>query len=79
MKITYQLTGPARKELANAIGHLLGIDPVYKGPSSFAYDIGGYIVDKNGDLSTPDGAVSDDVFRLVDALLAEYLPEEVQP
>ena len=78
MKITYNVTGPARKELVNAIAHLLAVASVYQGPPSFAYDIGGYVVDKNGNLNTPDEAETDDVFRLVDALYAEYeyKPEE---
>ena len=78
MKITYNVTGPARKELVNAIAHLLAVASVYQGPPSFAYDIGGYVVDKNGNLLTPEEAETDDVFRLVDALYAEYeyTPEE---
>ena len=78
MKITYNVTGPARKELVNAIAHLLAVAPVYQGPPSFAYNIGTYVVDKNGNLNTPDEATTDDVFRLVDALYAEYeyKPEE---
>ena len=78
MKITYNVTGPARKELVNAIAHLLAVDSVYQGPPSFAYNIGGYVVDKNGNLNTPEEAETDDVFRLVDALYAEYeyKPEE---
>ena len=78
MKITYNVTGPARKELVNAIAHLLAVASVYQGPPSFAYNIGGYVVDKNGNLNTPEEAETDDVFRLVDALYAEYeyKPEE---
>ena len=78
MKITYNITGSARKEFANAIAHLMGAESVYQGPPSFAYDVGGYIVDKNGNLETPEGATTDDIFRLVDALYAEYeyKPEE---
>ena len=78
MKITYNITGPARKELVNAIAHLLAVASVYQGPPSFAYNIGGYVVDKNGNLNTPEEAETDDVFRLVDALYAEYeyKPEE---
>ena len=78
MKITYNVTGTARKEFVNAIAHLLAVTSVYQGPPSFAYDIGGYVVDKNGNLNTPDEAETDDVFRLVDALYAEYeyKPEE---
>jgi len=78
MKITYNVTGPARKELVNAIAHLLAVASVYQGPPSFAYNIGGYVVDKNGNVDTPAEATTDDVFRLVDALYAEYeyKPEE---
>jgi len=78
MKITYNVTGPARKELVKAIAHLLAVSSVYQGPPSYAYIIGGYIVDRNGNLITPDEATTDDVFRLVDALYAEYeyKPEE---
>ena len=78
MKITYNVTGPARKELVKAIAHLLAVASVYQGPPSYAYNIGGYIVDRNGNLITPDEATTDDVFRLVDALYAEYeyKPEE---
>jgi len=78
MKITYNVTGPARKELVKAIAHLLAVASVYQGPPSYAYSIGGYIVDRNGNLITPDEATTDDVFRLVDALYAEYgyKPEE---
>ena len=78
MKITYNVTGPARKELVKAVAHLLAAASVYQGPPSYAYNIGGYIVDRNGNLITPDEAETDDVFRLVDALYAEYeyKPEE---
>lgn len=78
MKITYKVTGPARKELVKAIAHLLAVASVYQGPPSYAYNIGGYIVDRNGNLITPDEATTDDAFRLVDALYAEYeyKPEE---
>ena len=72
MKITYNAVKTERKRLVNAIAHLLAVASTYMGPPSFAYDIGGYIVDKEGNLVTPDTASKDDVFRLVDALYAEY-------
>ena len=78
MKITYNVEGKNRKELANAIGKLLGMEPIYRKAPTFAYDIGGYVVDKMGVLTTPEEASDDDAFRLVDALFAEYgyQPEE---
>ena len=72
MKITYNVEGKDRKELANAIGKLLGMEPIYRKAPTFAYDIGGYVVDKAGVLTTPEEASEDDAFRLVDGLYAEY-------
>ena len=72
MKITYNVEGKDRKELANAIGKLLGMEPIYRKAPTFAYDIGGYVVDKAGVLTTPEEASEDDAFRLVDGLFAEY-------
>ena len=72
MKITYIVEGKDRKELANAIGKLLGMEPIYRKAPTFAYDIGGYVVDKAGVLTTPEEASEDDAFRLVDGLFAEY-------
>ena len=72
MKITYNVEGKDRKELANAIGKLLGMEPIYRKAPTFAYDIGEYVVDKAGVLTTPEEVSDDEVFRLVDGLFAEY-------
>ena len=37
MKITYIVEGKDRKELANAIGKLLGMEPIYRKAPTFAY------------------------------------------
>ena len=65
MKITYNVEGKDRKELANAIGKLLGMEPIYRKAPTFAYDIGGYVVDKAGVLTTPE------IWRM-----GEYLGDE---
>lgn len=72
MKIKFKLEPDKRKELVNAIGKLLKVDPVYQGPPSFAYSIGAYTVDREGQLITSEGVSNDDDFRLCDALFAEY-------
>ena len=46
----YHVTGIRRKELVAAVGGLTGAEPEYKAAPSFAYEIGDYIVDKNGTL-----------------------------
>lgn len=51
MEIAFNLSGIRRKELVTAVGDLTGAEPEYKAAPSFAYEIGGYIVDKNGTLA----------------------------
>ncbi len=50
MEIAFNLSGIRRKELVAAVGGLTGAEPEYKAAPSFAYEIGDYIVDKNGTL-----------------------------
>ena len=55
-KITYELKGVSRKELAKAISEVLITDSVYKGVPSCAYEIGDLILDREGscrDTMTP--------------------------
>lgn len=79
MKITYNAVKKERKRLANAIARQLAVASAYIGPPSYAFQIGDYIVDKDGNLVTPDTANKDDVFRLVDALYAEYEFKPAEP
>ena len=51
MEIALNLSGIRRKELVTAVGGLTGAKPEYKAAPSFAYEIGGYTVDKNGTLT----------------------------
>ena len=78
MKFTYNAEGTRKKELVNAVSHLLVTDSVYQGPPSFAYKVDGYTIDRYGNLIAPNEATKDDLFRLTDALFAEYgfKPEE---
>ena len=68
MRINYNVTGADRKALVRAMVELLGEPPVYQGAPSFAYAVGGYRVDKDGMVSVPDDASSEDIRKLVDAL-----------
>ena len=68
MRINYNVTGADRKALVRARVEFLGEPPVYQGAPSFAYAVGGYRVDKDGMVSVPDDASSEDIRKLVDAL-----------
>jgi len=54
MKITYNLTGAERKSLVEAISQELTAPKKYLGASTFAYEVGGYHIDKYGVVTGPD-------------------------
>lgn len=54
MKINYNVTGPKRKALVNAISQELNAPVKYLGAPTFAYEVADYNVNKNGVLSGPD-------------------------
>lgn len=90
MKIEYNVTGTKRKELVNAVSQVLSAPSKYLGAPTFAYEVGGYNIDKNGVLEGEDspGLVADLLglhdFKAVsekyDAPLPETepIPEDVQ-
>ena len=51
MEISYNVTGPRRKELATAVGNFIGAAPVYQKAPTYAFAIGSYTIDRNGKLS----------------------------
>ncbi len=54
MRIDYDVKGAKRKELAGAIAQEIGARPKYLGTPSFAYEVGDYLIDKDGVLLGPD-------------------------
>ena len=54
IEAAYNVTGVRRKELVAAIGEFTGSEPEYKAAPSFAYEIGDYIVDKEGTMTGPE-------------------------
>lgn len=54
MRIQFNLKGPKRKELAQAVSSELNAPVKYLGAPSFAYEVGEYQVDKEGTLDGPD-------------------------
>lgn len=61
MKISYTLTGEARKNLVKAISTELNAESHYCGASTFNYTVGDYTIDKTGTVSGPDdrGLIAD--------------------
>ena len=61
MRIHYNLSGAARKELVTAISEELNLPTHYQGAPTFAYEVGGYQIDKAGTLEGADnpGLVAD--------------------
>lgn len=63
MKLNYNVTGIERKALVGAISTALGIPTKYLGAPSFAYEIGGYHIDKDGTLTGPDNLDLEDALH----------------
>ncbi|WP_444643574.1 siphovirus ReqiPepy6 Gp37-like family protein [Caproiciproducens sp. R1] len=61
MQINYNVTGAKRKSLVGAISQELNAPTNYLGAPTFAYEVGGYHIDKNGILRGDDnpGLVAD--------------------
>jgi hypothetical protein len=67
MKINYNVKGPKRKALVNAISQELNVPVKYLGAPTFAYEVADYNIDKNGVLSGPDNSeLVGDLLRLHD-------------
>jgi len=54
MRIHYNLSGAARKALVTAISEELNSPAHYQGAPTFAYEVGGYQIDKAGILEGAD-------------------------
>lgn len=54
MRLSYNVTGPERKSLVAAISHELNVPTNYLGAPTFAYEIGGYHIDKTGTVTGED-------------------------
>ena len=64
-KITYEMKGVPRKELAKAIGEAVNATSVYKGVPSCAYEIGDLILDRGGSIILGDTMTPVEVDSLV--------------
>ncbi len=63
MELKYNVTGSERKSLVGAISTLLNAPTKYLGAPTFAYEVGGYHIDKNGTLTGPDSLDLEDALH----------------
>lgn len=75
MKIDFNVTGTERKELANFIGDALETKPKYLGVPSFAYQIGDFMVTRDGGLLYDD---SIDATNLIKAIREAGYSAEIE-
>lgn len=68
MEIRFNVTGPRRKELVNAVSEITDCPAIYKGAPTFAYEISGFTVDKEGTLTFENMRDSIQVERILDGL-----------
>lgn len=54
MQINYNVTGDKRKSLVSAISEELNVPTKYLGAPTFAYEVDGYHIDKNGVVTGED-------------------------
>ena len=63
MKLNYNVTGSKRKTLVSAISTALNAPTKYLGAPTFAYEVGGYYIDKVGTLTGPDNLDLEDALH----------------
>lgn len=71
MEFRFNVTGPERKRLAQTAAETLGVKAKYLGMPTCAYEIGCCEVDKEGAVTFAEGADSETVERVLEALLNE--------
>ena len=77
MVINYNVTGAERKRLVAALSNLTGVKAKYLGMPSMAYEVGDFIIDKNGNLELSDKVNSEEIERVAGHLASEgFIAEE---
>ena len=74
MKLNYNVTGQERKTLVGAISQELNAPTKYLGAPTFAYEVGGYHIDRNGTVTGKDNLDLEDALHRMgfDAIEREY-------
>ena len=77
MEIKYNVTGPDRKRLVQAIAEILESDAKYLGVPSCAYQVGNYTISKDGILSFDDSSKGEQLIERLCEMGFEAEIEEV--
>ena len=78
MMIHCNVTGSERKRMADVLGALLLMEPVYKKAPTFAYVVNEYTIDKNGTIFCPVSATVEDVAGIIAKLTDEGFTTEIE-
>lgn len=68
MKLNFNVTGNERKMLVKAMGEILEVKPKYLGMPSAAYEVGDFMVDRNGTVSFDDTLSEEKIENLLERL-----------
>ena len=84
MLIHYNVTGDKRKELVAVMRDILQEATRYLGAPSFSFQVGAYVVDKNGTVHSPDDMDEAQITMLIrelahDGFIGERIGEPVKP
>lgn len=77
MTINYQVSGTERKRLVQTISEITETMPKYLGVPSCAYQVGGYKVGKNGELTFNDQVTQNNLELLVERLAEHGFEAEI--
>jgi len=75
--LDYNVSGPERKRLVNAISAYTQADAKYLGVPSCAYEVDYFTIDRNGCVSFDDRADSEEIEGLIDALVNQGFVAQV--
>lgn len=78
MEIKYNVTGPDRKRLVQAIAQILESDTKYLGVPSCAYQVDNFTISKDGILSFDDQTKSDEAEQLIERLCEMGFEAEIE-
>ena len=77
MRTDYNVTGKERRRLAETVAKEIGVDAIYLGAPTFAYQADQFLITKDGALEFEDERGGDEAERVFDALAAAgFTPEE---
>ena len=70
MRTDYNVTGKERRRLAETVAKEIGVDAIYLGAPTFAYQADQFLITKDGALEFEDDRGGDEAERVFDALAA---------